>query len=130
MDTAITATATLRSWDETPTPDADAPVPRLATAEVAFAYEGDLTGTSTCHYVLRYGPDGSGDAVGYETITGTCEGEDATLTVAHSCRFDGGGVVDDIVAVDGTGPMAEVRGAGSFQVGHGGTGWSWSVGRA
>lgn len=96
---------------------------------MAFGYEGALTATSTCHYVLRYGDGGSGDAVGYETIVGTYDGEDATLTVRHACRFDTDGVVDDISAVDGTGPLAEVRGTGSFRVGHDGTAWDWSVGR-
>ena len=127
MTDEITSTATFTSWDETPTPDAEAPLPRLATAVVAFAYEGDLTGTSECRYVLRYDADGSGEATGYETIEGRLADEDGTLDLRHTCRFDADGVRDEVTTTGGTGAMAGLDAAGSFAVGHGGQGWAWTL---
>lgn len=128
MTDEITSTATFTSWDESPGFDDGAPLPRLATAEVAFAYDGDLTGTSECHYVLRYRADGTGTAVGFETITGTRDGDQGTLTLRHECRFEADGVTTDLSVVDGTGAFASVSGTGTFQVGHGGKEWDWRVG--
>lgn len=130
MTDDIAATARLTSWSESPTPDDDASLPRLATAEVAFAYDGDLHGTSTCHYVLHYRADGSGEGVGFETITGDLDGAAGSLTVGHRARFDDDdGVTVDLTAVAGTGARAEVSGSGSYQVAHGGQDRPWSVTR-
>lgn len=128
MTEPLTSTATFTSWDETPGFDEGAPLPRLATAEVAFAYDGQVTGTSECHYVLRYGADGTGTAVGFETLTGTRDGAEGTLTLRHECRFTSDGVTTDLAVVTGTGAFEGVTGAGTFQVGHGGKEWDWRVG--
>lgn len=128
MTEQMTSTATFTSWDETPGFDDGAPLPRLATAEVAFAYDGEVTGTSECRYVLHYGADGTGTAVGFETITGSRDGAEGTLTLRHECRFASDGVTTDLLVVAGTGAFEGVTGTGTFQVGHGGKEWSWGVG--
>ena len=94
---------------------------------VAFSYEGDLTGTSECRYVLRYDADGSGEATGYETIEGRLGGEGGTLGLRHTCRFDPDGVPTEITTTGGTGALAGLDAAGSFEVGHGGQGWPWTL---
>lgn len=127
MTPHLTSTASFTSWDETPGFDQGAPLPRLATADVAFAYDGRLSGTSECHYVLHYGADGTGTALGFETITGALDGTDATLTVRHQCRFGPDGVTAELEAVDGTGALAGVDGHGTYQVGEGDTEWAWAL---
>lgn len=128
MTSKLTSTASFSSWDESPGFDGDAPVPRLATAEVAFSYDGSLSGTSECHYVLHYGADGTGTAVGFETIAGTVDGAEGTLTVRHECRFGTDGVTAELQAVEGTGALDGVTGQGTYQVGHGATEWAWALG--
>lgn len=128
MTNALTSTATFTSWDETPGFDEGAPLPRLATADVAFAYDGELTGSSACHYVLHYGADGTGTAVGFETITGTRDGAEGTLTLRHECRFGSEGVTTDLTVVSGTGALDGITGTGSFQVAEGVSEWAWRMG--
>jgi hypothetical protein len=107
------------SWDEDPAYGPDAPLPRLATAVVAFAHEGDLTGTSECRYVLRYAADGTGEGVGYEVVTT----DDGAVTLRHDARFTAEGVEADVTVVDADGTHAGLRGTGRYAVGHGTESW-------
>jgi len=82
--TSLTATASMASWAESPDHGPDAPLPRLAHAEVSFSYTGDLVAKSECNYSLSYARDGTGEATGFETITGQRDGEEGSFTCATS----------------------------------------------
>lgn len=125
----LRGTATFTSWQEDPPYDGDAPLPRLAHARVAFAWEGDLTGTSTCEYAMRYGADGDGDSIGYEQVTATVDGRPATVVLRHQCRFAADAVETtwSIVGGTGTGALAGATGHGGFRAVHGEPRWSWTL---
>jgi len=127
--TPLTATATLTSWDETPGFGPDAPLPRLAHAEVGFGYEGQLTATSVCHYVLSYGADGAGEGVGYETVTGRRGDEEGTFVLRHTTEFGPDGVTGEATVVDGsgTGAFAGLTGSSRYQIGEGTQSWEWAL---
>jgi len=131
MTDPLTATMTFTNWDETPGFGPDAPLPRLAHADVAFAYSGALQATSACHYVLSYGTDGSGEGLGYETVSGRREatGEEGTFVLRHESRFGPDGVDTDVtvVAGSGTGGFSDLSGAGHFAIGHGTQEWPWAL---
>jgi hypothetical protein len=112
--TTATGNATFTSWDEDPSYDGDAPLPRLASATVAFTYEGDLQGTSTSRSVLAYGADGSGTGVGFEEFHGTLAGVEGTLVLRHEDVFGADGVVG-------------YTGSGGYEVGHGTSNWAWAL---
>ena len=131
MTDPLTATMTFTSWDEIPGFGPEAPLPRLAHAEVAFAYSGGLEATSACHYVLSYGADGSGEGRGYETVTGRrgASGEEGTFVLRHESRFGPDGVATDATVVpgSGTGAFTGLAGSGHFAIGHGTSGWPWAL---
>lgn len=127
--TSLTATASMASWAESPDHGPDAPLPRLAHAEVSFSYTGDLVAKSECNYSLSYARDGTGAATGFETITGQRDGEEGSFTLRHECRFHAEGVATDIAVVpgSGTGPFTDLDGSGHFDIGHAAESWEWTL---
>ncbi|MPY95512.1 MAG: DUF3224 family protein [Acidimicrobiia bacterium] len=127
--TTATGTAKFTSWAEDPAFDGDAPLPRLAHATVSFEYEGDLAGSSSCRYVLSYGADGHGTAVGFEELTGSLGGVPGTIVLRHEASFGESGVTTrwSVVAGAGTGGLADVRGEGDYEASHGSSGWAYRL---
>lgn len=127
--TPLTATSSFTSWDEEPTFGPDAPTPRLAHAEVAFTYAGDIEATSEAHLVLHYRADGTGTSQGFEMVTGTKGGEEGTFVVHHVHDFGAEGVSSrySVVEGSGTGVFEGLSGSGSYQLGHGTEEWEWSI---
>lgn len=115
------ATMSFTSWDEDPSFGDDAPLPRLATALVAFAYDGDLVATSSSRSALSYGPDGEGSSLGFETVTGTLHGLEGGFVLRHEDVFTGTEVTltYEIVAGSGTGALAGITGGGTAVATHG-----------
>lgn len=127
--TSITASATFGSWEEVPGFGPDAPLPRLAHATVAFSYEGEFTGSGAAQLLLSYGPEGSGEGVGYERLTGTIGDEPGEVVLRHTSAFGADGVTQryHIVEGSGTGAFAGTTGSGTYAVGEGGSTWAWSL---
>src|SRR5262245_65195615 len=90
MTKNLTGSATFTSWDEVPVHDSGAPVPRVARATVAFSYEGDFQGTSTCEYAMYYAAENKGSGVGIEYLRATVDGEEGTVALRNDAAFDGG----------------------------------------
>src|SRR5918993_1048560 len=90
--TTSTATGTPTNWEETPSYGTDAPLPRLAQAEVTFAYEGDLQGTGECRYLFRYGPTGDSEILGFEHVEGALRGRTGSFNLRHEGTFTEGRV--------------------------------------
>jgi hypothetical protein len=127
--TSLTATSTFTSWDEEPGWGDDAPLPRVAHAQVIFTYTGDIEATSDARLVLHYAADGTGKAHGFELVTGTRDGEEGTFVVRHEDDFGAGGVSSrySVVEGSGTGAFAGLSGSGSYELGHGTKEWEWSI---
>ncbi|CAN5494211.1 DUF3224 domain-containing protein [soil metagenome] len=123
------ATMSFSSWDEDPGWGPDAPLPRLAQALVAFAYEGDLTATSSCRYSLSYGLDGRGTAVGFEAVDGALDGMAGGLVIRHEAAFtpDGVELSFEVVEGSGTGGLEGITGSGTSVADHGSPTSPWSL---
>ncbi|MDY7099993.1 MAG: DUF3224 domain-containing protein [Actinomycetota bacterium] len=128
-DLQLRGIATFSSWAEDPPYDGDAPLPRLAHARVAFTWAGDVAGTSTCEYAMRYGAAGDGDSVGYELVTATVDGEATSFVLRHECRFaaDAVEVTWSIVEGTATGALEGATGTGGFRAAHGEPNWPWTL---
>ena len=122
------STSTFTSWQEDPAYGEDAPLPRLASAQVAFSYAGALNGSSNCIYAMAYAADGSGTSLGYETITGELDGRTGSFVVHHTDQFTTSGVSAqfEVIAGSGTDQLSGISGRGSYQVGHGTSEWTWT----
>lgn len=129
--TTRTAHATMgfSDWQEDPAWGDDAPLPRLAQATVTFSYEGDLQATSTCRYTLSYGPDGQGNALGFETVEGTLEGRTGGFVLRHDAAFTATGVdyTFTVVPGSGTGELTGLLGEGNCTAEHGAEASAWAL---
>lgn len=127
--TKLTATSTFSSWDEEPGWGDDAPLPRVAHAQVVFTYSGDIEATSDARMVLHYAADGTGTGHGFELVTGTRDGEEGTFVLRHTDDFGPDGVSATFAVVEGsgTGAFDGLTGSGSYQLGHGTKEWEWAI---
>ncbi|HET6953426.1 MAG TPA: DUF3224 domain-containing protein [Acidimicrobiales bacterium] len=131
--TSFTGTATFTTWDEDPGWDTGAPVPRLAHAVVAFAFDGDLQGTSACQFVLHYTEEASGAVVGLERLdVRTALGEPGTVALRSEGTFGTAGVTVAWTTVpgSGTGALAGLALTGGFTAGEHAKEWTWWLGTA
>ena len=84
------ATFTMKSWDEKTwegQPYTEVTGAKLTRAEVAYTYQGDLTGDSTLQYLMFYRADGTGHAIALERIEGTLGGRRGSFVLQHSGTF-------------------------------------------
>ena len=119
--TTSTATGTPTNWEETPSYGTDAPLPRLAQAEVTFAYKGDLQGTGECRYLFRYGPTGDSEILGFEHVEGALRGRTGSFALRHEGTFTEGKLVVATTIVPGSGVdgLDGLRGSGTIESGRG-----------
>jgi hypothetical protein len=101
--TTSSGTMTFSQWEETPAYGDEAPLPRLAQAEVTFTYAGDLVGTGECRYLFRYGPDGECQALGFEHVTGALRGREGSFALRHEGVYGAGGLEIRATIVPGSG---------------------------
>ncbi len=115
------ATMTTTSWDEDPGWGPDSPLPRLARADVSFAYEGDLVATSSSRAALSYGPDGTGTSLGFEVVEGSLHGVAGGFVLRHEDVFTTEEVrlTYSIEPGSGTGGLAGITGGGEAIARHG-----------
>ncbi|QXC59593.1 DUF3224 domain-containing protein [Aquihabitans sp. G128] len=123
------ATMSFSKWDEEPGWGPDAPLPRLAQADVAFGYEGDLVAQGSCRYSLSYGADGRGTALGFEAIEGSLDGVEGGFVIRHEAAFTPDGVELSFAIVEGsgTGGLAGIAGSGRSTADHGSQSSPWSL---
>ena len=115
--TTSTATGTPTNWEETPSYGTDAPLPRLAQAEVTFAYKGDLQGTGECRYLFRYGPTGDSEILGFEHVEGALRGRTGSFALRHEGTFTEGRVQVRATVVPGSGAdgLEGLTGSGTIE---------------
>ena len=115
------ATFTMKSWDEKTwegQPYTEVTGAKLTRAEVAYTYQGDLTGDSTLQYLMFYRADGTGHAIALERIEGTLGGRRGSFVLQHSGTFAAQGVAGALMVLpgSGTGELAGLRGEGQLIV--------------
>jgi hypothetical protein len=119
--TTSTAVGTPTNWQETPTFGSDAPLPRVAQAEVTIVYEGDLEGTGECRYLFRYGPEGDSEILGFEQVEGSLRGRAGSFALRHEGTFTEGKLLVAATIVPGSGVdgLDGLRGSGTIESGLG-----------
>lgn len=92
---------------------------KLTHAEVKYAYEGDIQGESTVHFLMSYVADGSyGSYVALEHVSGKLGGKSGSFVVQHTGIFNKDGVQGKTTVVpdSGTGELAGLKGQGSYDL--------------
>ena len=56
---------------------------KMARAQVAYSYEGDIKGTSQAEFQLHYFADGSAVFTALERIEGTIQGQESVMVLRH-----------------------------------------------
>ena len=107
-----TGTIEVKSWDEKTwdgRPYKEVEGRKLTEAHVSFTYSGDVTGVSSCRYLMSYG-DNVAWTVALEEITA----DEGTLVLRHVGAYRTS-VEAVIEIVDGTGAYAGARGAATVE---------------
>ncbi|ANZ38925.1 hypothetical protein BBK82_25485 [Lentzea guizhouensis] len=98
----------MKSWDEKTwdgRPHAEVEGRKLTEAQVSFAYTGDVTGVSSCRYLMYYGDD-----VAWTTALEEIVADGGTVVLRHVGAYRTS-VEAVIEIVDGTGVFAGAKGA-------------------
>ena len=111
----LTGTFQITNWQETPYTESDNGA-KQSLAIISQQYSGDIEGTSELRYLMSYQPDGTAQFVGFETFTGTINGQAGSLVLQHQGQFIAGVASSTFSIVEGSGTdeMATFKGAGSF----------------
>lgn len=115
------ASFTNTAWEETPYAEIDA-WRKLTRVHAAFTYSGDLEGEGLVDYLMAYAPDGTGNFVGLEHITGRIGDQVGSFVVQHTGIFAPKAVRTrwKIVPGLGTGNLAGLTGGCNLTLeGHG-----------
>ncbi len=121
MTTEAKATFLMKSWDEKTwdgQPYDQVKGSKLTRAEVAYTYTGDLVAESTLQYLMFYGEDGTGNAIGLERIEGKLGDRAGSFLIQHDGTFTEKGVEGtfSIVPASGMGDLVGLRGEGRLVV--------------
>ena len=115
------ASFTTKSWEETPYTEMDAGR-KLTRVRAAFTYTGGIEGEGLVEYLMAYAPDGTGNFVGLEHITGQIGDRAGSFVVQHTGIFDPQAVRTrwEFVPGLGTGALEGLIGGGNLALeGHG-----------
>ncbi len=119
MTTQAKAIFSMQSWDEKSwdgQPYDQVQGAKLTRAEVAYTYEGELTGESTLQYLMFYRADGTGLSIGLERIEGKLGDRSGSFLIQHNGTFAEKGVEGTFVIVpdSGTGDLSGLHGQGKL----------------
>ena len=111
----------ITGWDETPYVE-NADGTKQTHAKVAQTYSGDIEGASELQYLMSYSPNGVAIFVGFETVTGSINGNSGSFIIQHNGKFEDGVASSDflIVADSGTEKLVGISGTGTFKSGDNG----------
>ena len=109
------------AWDEKPYTEIDAGR-KLTRVHATFAYSGDIEGEGIVDYLMAYSPDGTGNFVGLERITGRIGDRTGSFVAQHTGTFDPKSVTTrwEFVPGLGTEALEGLVGGGTLKLeGHG-----------
>jgi hypothetical protein len=115
-----TGTFKIDNWDENEILEAEGGS-KITNAKVSRSFEGDLEGRGSIEWLMGYGEDGTATFVGLERVVGKIGNDTGTFVLQHVGTFDGQVSKAQLLVVpgSGTGDLAGLRGAGSFEAGLG-----------
>jgi hypothetical protein len=121
MSTTGQASFKASTWEETPYAEFESGR-KLTRVHAVFTYEGDIEGEGVVDYLMAYGPDGVGNFVGLERISGRIGERTGSFVAQHTGTFDLQSVNThwEFVPGLGTGALEGISGSGDLKlVGHG-----------
>jgi hypothetical protein len=121
MKTIGKASFKASTWEETPCQEFEGGR-KLTRVHAVFTYEGDIEGEGAVDYLMAYGPDGTGNFVGMERITGRVGENSGSFVAQHTGTFDLQAVHTHWVFVPGLGTegLEGITGSGELKLeGHG-----------
>lgn len=119
---SVTATFQVISWNEEKIYTTDDrtveisgvtyPARGFSRADVAYSYQGDVTGTGTLAYLLTYIEGADAPTAGFEAFEGSIDGHEGSLVLRHNGFHNATGVHETVEIVEGlgTGGLAAMRG--------------------
>ena len=126
MDSELTATFEVKSWDEKPLDEGEG-LPKFTRSSVTKSYSGDIEGSASLEYLMVYAEDGSATFVGLERVKGSISaaagGKAGSFVLQHVGRFADGAArgVLTVATGSGTGDLAGLTGSGEFVADPGGS---------
>jgi hypothetical protein len=99
------ATFTSKTWDEKTYAEMEGGR-KLTRVQATFAYTGDIEGEGAVEYLMAYCPDGTGNFVGLEHITGRIGDRTGSFVAQHTGTFDPKSVTTRWEFVPGLGTAA------------------------
>lgn len=121
MSTTGQASFKASTWEETPYAEFDGGR-KLTRVHAVFTYEGDIEGEGIVDYLMAYAPDGTGNFVGLERITGRIGERTGSFVAQHTGVFDAQSVTArwEFVPGLGTEALEGLSGGGELKLaGHG-----------
>ena len=114
MKNQAKGTFEVKSWKEQPYSEVEGQ-PKLARAEVIYAYHGDLEGEGSIEYLMCYSLNNIAYFSGYEQVTGRLGGRSGSFVLQHNGMYESGAVKDVLTIVPGsaTGELSGLLGTGS-----------------
>lgn len=114
----MTATGTVesKSWEQTPYAGAKH-APELTAASGVDVYHGDIEGEGHWRGLTVAGPEGTGDLLSLQRMTGVVGGRSGTFVLRISGTFDGTGsrATWEVVPGSGTGGLRGISGTGGYE---------------
>lgn len=104
----------VKSWKEEAYSELEGQ-PKLARAEVVYAYHGDFEGEGSIEYLMCYSQDTIAYFIGYEQVTGRLGECSGSFVLQHNGTYEGGAVKDTLTIVPGsaTGELRGLVGSGN-----------------
>lgn len=120
MNTHATGTIEMRTWEERPYAEMEGG-PKLARANGADLYHGEIEGEATFEYLMLYRGDGSTTFVGLERVVGRLHDRAGSFVLQLNGAFEGGTVTStwSVVHGSGTEELRGLRGEGGLVYQHG-----------
>jgi hypothetical protein len=119
MSINATGSFEVKSWDEKPYSEIEGQ-PKLAHADVVYAYHGDLEGEGKVTYLMCYSGNNIAYYIGYEQVTGRLGDRSGSFVLQHSGTYEEGIARTSLAVVPGsaTGELSGLRGEGSSVAPH------------
>lgn len=120
MGTHATGTIEMKAWEERPYAEV-AGTPKMARANGADLYHGDIEGEATFEYLMMYRDEGSASFVGLERVVGRLGDRSGSFVLQLNGTFEGGTVTSawSVVPGSGTEELRGLRGEGGLVFRHG-----------
>ena len=115
---AVTATFTVKDWDEQPLWEGS-DGSKVTRADVRQTVEGGMAGDGMAHWLMTYHTDGTAEYMGVQRVDAAIDGTRGTLVMRSTGTFDGTRAAGRLEVIGATDGLAGTSGEGTFEAPHG-----------